>query len=311
MFFLPLAFLQMFNEAATIEYQRTFIVSVLLGKVCVAAARSSIRVLTVESYPVSIRTMGFGVSRVSSTFGGMAAPQIAYLGSSKWIKQRENNFRLGLFNTWILIEWPSIPLFAFGILGFLGSLLSLLLNETSGKPLQDDMKAEEKGVGSSGKVLPGHIPNNNNNGKEEFSGEIKRKYETLEKPIVDHLAHPKNDYQRYYEPTTNNPKHVTSDSNNLYNTYYNNNESYKEKVTTQRQPRRQGKSVNYIRRPQSHWIHTKVKCLHEALQRSTESLELLHFKSIRHKFYVYYIYTHIRMRIGQYLKTVAMWLCNM
>jgi hypothetical protein len=73
----------MLNEAATVEYKITFIVSVLLGKVCVAAARSSIRVLTVESYPVSIRTMGFGVSRISSTFGGMAAPQIAFIGSSK------------------------------------------------------------------------------------------------------------------------------------------------------------------------------------------------------------------------------------
>lgn len=38
--------------------QTLFIIFVLLGKLGVAGARSGIRCLTQESYPVSIRTMG-------------------------------------------------------------------------------------------------------------------------------------------------------------------------------------------------------------------------------------------------------------
>lgn len=63
--------------------QTLFIVFVLLGKLGVAGARSSIRCLTVESYPVSIRTMGFGMARISAALGGIVAPQLAFLGTSR------------------------------------------------------------------------------------------------------------------------------------------------------------------------------------------------------------------------------------
>lgn len=64
-------------------FQTLFIVFVLLGKLGVAGARSAIRTLTVESYPVHIRTMGFGMARIAAALGGISAPQLAYLGTSK------------------------------------------------------------------------------------------------------------------------------------------------------------------------------------------------------------------------------------
>ncbi|XP_021952032.2 organic cation transporter protein [Folsomia candida] len=145
LFFLPVGFIQLFSPPGA--YQSIFIPLILLGKMCVAGARSAVRVLTVESYPVSIRTMGFGVSRVSSTLGGMIAPQIAYLGS----------------------KWPSLPLFAFGTLGFLGALLSLLLRETSGKPLEDKLKEDTTGTQDKHK-LEDKVNNNNNSSSTTSSG---------------------------------------------------------------------------------------------------------------------------------------------
>jgi len=85
LFFLPVAICQLVIPTGSPQVEQTlkitFIVCVLLGKLAVAGARSAIRVLTVESYPVAIRTMGFGVSRVSATLGGIAAPQLVYIGT--------------------------------------------------------------------------------------------------------------------------------------------------------------------------------------------------------------------------------------
>ena len=47
-----------------------------------------------------------------------------------------------------------MPLFGFGILGFLGSLLSLLLNETSGKPLEDELKDDYQPRKGGNKINP-------------------------------------------------------------------------------------------------------------------------------------------------------------
>ena len=84
LFFLPVAVVQLLTPLNGPTYhQSLYIAAIVLGKLCVAGARSALRVFTVESYPVAIRTMGFGISRVSSTLGAMAAPQVAFLGSSK------------------------------------------------------------------------------------------------------------------------------------------------------------------------------------------------------------------------------------
>lgn len=83
-FFLSLAVIQI--AVGLDGYKTLFIVFVLLGKLGVAGGRSAIRCLTVESYPVSIRTIGFGTARIAAAFGGITAPQLAYIGTSRLTK---------------------------------------------------------------------------------------------------------------------------------------------------------------------------------------------------------------------------------
>lgn len=53
----------------------------LSGKFGVAGARSAARMLTGESFPTAIRTMGYGISGVTAGVGGVFAPQVAYFGA--------------------------------------------------------------------------------------------------------------------------------------------------------------------------------------------------------------------------------------
>jgi hypothetical protein len=90
-----------------------------------------------------------------------------------------------------LTEYPAIPLLAFGLLGFLGSLLSLLLTETSGKPLQDDMKPDaEKIIPNKGKVTPEKIGN-------ASKPIVRAGFGNVDKPIIDHLMESRNEYCSY------------------------------------------------------------------------------------------------------------------
>jgi MFS family permease len=59
------------------------IVLCLLGKFCVAGGRSCARTLVGELYPTAVRSMGSGLSGVGAGIGAIAAPQLAYLGSSE------------------------------------------------------------------------------------------------------------------------------------------------------------------------------------------------------------------------------------
>lgn len=54
---------------------------ILSGKFGAAGARSAARMLTGESYPTAIRTMGYGISGVMAGVGGVLAPQVAYFGA--------------------------------------------------------------------------------------------------------------------------------------------------------------------------------------------------------------------------------------
>jgi len=90
----------------------------LLAKIGFAGARSSTRLLTGESYPTPIRTMAFGICGVGAGIGGIIAPQIVYLGT-----------------TW----WRGLPFLFFSIMSVIGAVLSLLLPETAGKALQEQM----------------------------------------------------------------------------------------------------------------------------------------------------------------------------
>ena len=53
----------------------------LLGKLGVAGARSSARLLTGETFATPIRTMGYGITGVAAGVGGIIAPQIVFFGS--------------------------------------------------------------------------------------------------------------------------------------------------------------------------------------------------------------------------------------
>ncbi|ODM92986.1 Solute carrier family 22 member 21 [Orchesella cincta] len=86
------------------------------GKIGVAAARSAARMLTGESFPTSVRTMGYGITGVAAGVGGILSPQIVLFGS---------------------LWWSPLPFVTFGVLSILGSVLSLLLPETAGQSLQD------------------------------------------------------------------------------------------------------------------------------------------------------------------------------
>ncbi|CAG7726495.1 unnamed protein product [Allacma fusca] len=92
-----------------------------LAKYGTAGARSAARTLTGESYPTAIRVMGIGFSGGTASLGGALAPQLAYLGT----------------------YWPSVPFFGFAIISVGGSLVSFLLAETNGRPLEEEVKEDK------------------------------------------------------------------------------------------------------------------------------------------------------------------------
>lgn len=78
-FLCALAILQLFLD---LSQEPTIVLALCLtGKLFAAAARASARTLTGESFPTSIRNMGFGMVGVSASLVGLVAPQLAYLGS--------------------------------------------------------------------------------------------------------------------------------------------------------------------------------------------------------------------------------------
>ncbi|CAL8092517.1 unnamed protein product [Orchesella dallaii] len=95
------------------------IVLCFAGKIGVAAARSAARMLTGESFPTPVRTMGYGITGVAAGIGGIVSPQIVLIGS---------------------LWWSPLPFVTFGVLSIMGSVLSLLLPETAGQSLQDTVE---------------------------------------------------------------------------------------------------------------------------------------------------------------------------
>jgi len=57
----------------------------LLGQFGMASARSAARLLSGESFPTAVRTMGMGIGGITANIAGIMTPQLAYLGSSKFI----------------------------------------------------------------------------------------------------------------------------------------------------------------------------------------------------------------------------------
>jgi hypothetical protein len=59
------------------------IVFCLLSQLGLSSARASARLLSGESFPTAVRTMGLGMGGVSATFAGVLTPQLSYIGSRK------------------------------------------------------------------------------------------------------------------------------------------------------------------------------------------------------------------------------------
>ncbi|CAG7822127.1 unnamed protein product [Allacma fusca] len=118
-FLVAMAILQITLEMSNYKY----ILAILcfLGKLSIGGARCVLRVFSGESFPTAIRSMGLGVSSGAISFGGMLAPQLAYLGDSS----------------------PSLPFFVFAVVSVLGSLVSFLLAESDGKPLQEEVRTKQ------------------------------------------------------------------------------------------------------------------------------------------------------------------------
>ncbi|ODN00544.1 Organic cation transporter 1 [Orchesella cincta] len=97
----------------------------LLGMSCTRAAT---RLLSGESFPTAVRTMGLGVGGLGANIAGVVTPQVAYLGS----------------------RWPALPFFIFSVVSVLGSLVVFMMKETKDTPLSDNVKSGNKNKGTNG-----------------------------------------------------------------------------------------------------------------------------------------------------------------
>ena len=95
------------------------VVLVMLGKFCASASYAIIYLYSSELFPTSIRNSGMGACSMFARIGSMVAPLINELGN--------NNM-------------PNLPIFLFGISGFIGSLTAIVLPETLNRSLPDNIK---------------------------------------------------------------------------------------------------------------------------------------------------------------------------
>ncbi|XP_021957175.1 organic cation transporter protein [Folsomia candida] len=87
----------------------------LLGQFGMAAARSAARLISGESFPTAVRTMGMGIGGITANMAGILTPQLAYLG----------------------VRWPALPFFTFAAVSVGGSLIAFRMAETMGLPLDN------------------------------------------------------------------------------------------------------------------------------------------------------------------------------
>ena len=104
------------------DHELIMIALYILGKFGTSVARSSVRTLTGESYPTAVRTMGVGVASITACLGG-------FLGTEVILARN---------------YWPPLPYFAFGIISILGPMAGFLMEETTGKPLADEVVSVER-----------------------------------------------------------------------------------------------------------------------------------------------------------------------
>lgn len=59
------------------------LVGCFVGLFGLALTRAAARLLSGESFPTAVRTMGLGMGGLGANVAGLVTPQVAYLGSSK------------------------------------------------------------------------------------------------------------------------------------------------------------------------------------------------------------------------------------
>ncbi|XP_021946577.2 organic cation transporter-like protein [Folsomia candida] len=138
LFLVALALCEIFVEASDPSLILITVIFCLLSQLGMACARSAARLLSGESFPTSVRTMGLGMGGIAANVAGVVTPQLVYLGS----------------------RWPSIPFFTFAIISVCGSLVSFLMTETTGKPLSDNIVACESK--NEAKLLNQQLPQDEN-----------------------------------------------------------------------------------------------------------------------------------------------------
>lgn len=129
-FFVALAicFLSMETVSSTL-----ILISCFVGLYGMACTRASVRLLSGESFPTAVRTMGLGLGGLGANVAGVVTPQVAYLGSM----------------------WPAVPFFIFAGISVFGSLVVFKMKETTGNPLSDNivLKSKKKKVVADGDVV--------------------------------------------------------------------------------------------------------------------------------------------------------------
>lgn len=95
----------------------TVVTLAMIGKFCASAAYAIIYLYTSELFPTSIRNSGMGACSMMARIGAIIAPKILDLNSIS----------------------ESLPFVIFGISGIVGSAISIVLPETLGRPLAENI----------------------------------------------------------------------------------------------------------------------------------------------------------------------------
>ncbi|OWF41580.1 solute carrier family 22 member 3-like [Mizuhopecten yessoensis] len=112
----------------------------IIGRFGMGGVFSVIVLYTSELYPTVIRSIGMGCCFFLTRVGGLLAPQILLLGD---------------------YTHKSVPIIAFGVLGVIGGVLTLLLPETLGRKLPDSIQDAENMRGT--KIVKNEDEKSNSN----------------------------------------------------------------------------------------------------------------------------------------------------
>lgn len=97
------------------------VVLAMLGKMAITSSYGTVYIFSAEQFPTPVRNVGLGASSMVARIGGILAPYVNLLAD----------------------VWKPFPLIIFGVLAFIGGLLSLYLPETLNKKLPETIQEGE------------------------------------------------------------------------------------------------------------------------------------------------------------------------